>query len=850
MSRPGREFLPQWSVCWATTYTFHPAFFETFLLRRLGEPPLNTVVFADAGRLARLWADIPPDEAWRIRGANREYLVQPVAVGGAFHPKTILLANDRHGLLLVGSGNVGEWGMERGREVFARFDSSNDDDLPSFAVWRSWMGQLIERADAPLLRTRWADVRERTIGWLRPSTVGASLATNSDRPLIEALFDGVAGPVDELRVTAPFFDSGLGALRELVRRAAPKRITVIVGGGASVDGPMLRDFLAGAIAESRLMRFEPFDFVHAKLVALFQGDRVRVLSGSANLSSPALLGVPWEGGNAESGTIVELPRERGQSLFAPPGYELVEATDDDVLDLRFQPSPEEPALPMVLASAILANDGLITVRSSSDPEGKVLTDGTWALTISDGRTVAAAARQDHATLVWLTGPDGAVLSNRVPLADQAALERTLLERRGAGDRPDELQELDLQHPLGRLLAELHQTVLFDIQKDHIDRRPGPPPGEELDDDGFWDRLARDTLASDPRVARYATTDRERGVMADDLEWLLRQLLDEVPAPNTLRLLSGEVIDRAEVERQGISWSPEARLAVRAYNVLYRWCIAVADPRLSWISDDAAVRHTEMLLGVILRIWQQRVWIAEDRLVRLLETLFGALIQTERTLGYLASCAEEERASALVTWRRGPGPDVAAALAFTCLRVHDPARAFAWQPFLIPGLEWGVFDSQSAAALVPTLCDRTPSEGQVTERLVQVAAYTDDAHWCAAHERLLGLKEVRLAKVNNELYPLEVEIVGARGVLADPRVVTLAREALAYKRAPGLRIRAAGDLLTLSVGKPLYGYVGDKPVASIRSVRTETITHLETLGAGFGHLLADDGVAEPEVEVAG
>ena len=28
------------AVCWVTTYTFEPAFFEAFLLRRLGEPPL------------------------------------------------------------------------------------------------------------------------------------------------------------------------------------------------------------------------------------------------------------------------------------------------------------------------------------------------------------------------------------------------------------------------------------------------------------------------------------------------------------------------------------------------------------------------------------------------------------------------------------------------------------------------------------------------------------------------------------------------------------------------------------------------------------------------------------------
>ena len=43
---------------WATTYTFEPVFFESFLLPRLGEPPLNATVLADAYRYADALQDL------------------------------------------------------------------------------------------------------------------------------------------------------------------------------------------------------------------------------------------------------------------------------------------------------------------------------------------------------------------------------------------------------------------------------------------------------------------------------------------------------------------------------------------------------------------------------------------------------------------------------------------------------------------------------------------------------------------------------------------------------------------------------------------------------------------------
>ena len=76
--RISESFSAQWTACWITTYTLDPGYFETFLLRRLGDPPLNATVLVYARRLAAAWEGIDPTESWRLRRANRDYLVRGI----------------------------------------------------------------------------------------------------------------------------------------------------------------------------------------------------------------------------------------------------------------------------------------------------------------------------------------------------------------------------------------------------------------------------------------------------------------------------------------------------------------------------------------------------------------------------------------------------------------------------------------------------------------------------------------------------------------------------------------------------------------------------------------------------
>ena len=188
-----------WTVCWATTYTFEPAFYDVEILRRLGDPPLNAVVLADDLRLARAldeMAGLDAAEQWSLRHANRTYLLRTVRLpGGVFHPKTILVGNRKHGRLLVGSGNIGFAGLDRGREVFHESDSADPDDAPSFASYRSWMDRIVSYVDDGLLRHRWLALHGE-LPWLGANADGARFLHNWSTPIVDQL---VAGWQNEVR---------------------------------------------------------------------------------------------------------------------------------------------------------------------------------------------------------------------------------------------------------------------------------------------------------------------------------------------------------------------------------------------------------------------------------------------------------------------------------------------------------------------------------------------------------------------------------------------------------------------------------------------------------------------------
>jgi hypothetical protein len=832
-------FQGRWQVFWATTYTFDPRVFDEFWLPRLGDLPLNVTILVDFDRLARIWSEVSADERWRLRRVNRDYLVRGVRVtDGAFHPKTYFFANSHEGVLLVGSGNLGLDGLEDGHEMFCRFHSKDAQGLNAIQGWAAWMDRLVKRVDDYLVTARWLDVRSRA-GWLSGPAEPSLFVSNWDRPLLNQVADAFTAPVDELHVLAPFFDAKAQALHRLIALAQPRHVHVYVGRDTSVHGENLIAVLRGSGAEAAVRGFEPDRFVHAKLIGIVSGDEGWLLSGSANLSLAALTRTAASGtGNVEAGVLLRTTSEIVRSAFVPGRLQVIDRPLNSLVDLRYT-KPEEPVpAPLALLSATRQPDHCVRVSYTGQCHMPLFLGAfVGRQPLQDGVTIEPFLEDEDVTLVWLADAAGAPLSNSVPLDDIARLKQCLQERSESGDRPREIDEQDLQTPVGKMLQRLHRACIFDIADTSAVQR-AQAAAEETDDPTFWDRLVQEDLRLDPRFHQYQRLGHAGPDDEDDVFALLRLMLDRTPQPAAFHPVRDGSEDGVDNIRTGKPWSVSRRLQVRLYHVLERWSQAISDPRHRWIDVLAPVRNYTALLGAIAECVAES-HLDRDHIVRLLGTLFGNFIRTERGKGYLFSLTDAERRQAIAELSPSV-QSLAAALAYIALQPSAKWREylFSWQSFLAPALELGIMRAtEDVTTWIGLLVGKPVAAEEIAKRLTWAARYIDDPHWCAMMQRDLSLPKLAF-KVEKMYggYAATLHIDGVPEPFTDSRLVTLVREALAYRKVNGLLLALPNGRMNVQIGETFVARINRIEYESTQIVTHQLMEALEAAGAGWGAML--------------
>jgi hypothetical protein len=842
-----RSFNGRWTSFFATTYSVELEFFDEYLFRRLGEPPLSATILADARTHARLWAT-GGDVLRRLRRVNRDYLLRPVLFGtGAFHPKTYLLGNATEGTLLVGSGNLTLGGVERGHEVFTQFHSGEPKDVGSIRGWRQWMEGIVERLDDHEVTYRWLRLRKECGDWLEGEPVGSQFVATGDQSILDQLAMAIDPPVDELHVMAPFYDRDALALAALIDRFHPRRLLVYVGARTSVHGPALAAIISGFDGQAVLNQIEPLEFVHAKLIGIVTGTKGNLLLGSANLSRAALLGTSELWANVEAGVLVDLTADEMRQAFLPPGSSWTKASLDSVAELEFAADQRPLGFPVHLTSAWPEPDGHITIEFAGElPATAELTAGGEGQPLDSNTTVAPLALPaERGVLAWLRASDGSDLSNRVPLDDRRRLSSWLEERAEAGARPSGLDSGDFETPVGQMLLRLHESCIFDIDETPALARAGGLTGPEVEgQSASWEELeellAKEELARDPRVEHY-----RRGPMYglpddDDVLGLLRLMLDRAPGERGLHLVGGGQEKPPTPDPQpGKRWTPSQRLRVRLFNVLQRWSLALADPRFVWIDPTASVRNYAALLVADAECWEQE-HLPEERVVRLMGTLLGSFIRTERSRGYLLSLSDEEQQRALDRLS-AEARALNAALVYCALRPSAKWRdyLFEWQPALVAGVNLGVFDvGPKSCDVVERLIDKRVHEDEIRDRIKWAAAYIDDERWAARQERDLGFDSVRLTKLDfSRRFGVTLEVSGGEATLDDSQLVSLVRQALAYRKTDGAIVElGAKTRLSVKLGEPVWVRVDEQELCTPNNVDLDDLAELERQGVSFARVV--------------
>lgn len=794
--KPVAAFRANLRACWITTYNLDLGLYDSFLFPRLGDPPLNAVVLADGPRLDRTLEAVPADEQWRLQRANRRWLLRGIRPGGAFHPKTILLADASTVRLLVGSGNLSLSGLDVGHETFTEFTSDNPAGAAAIASWVAWMNRIVAQQGDEVLSDRFS----RLIADLPVSVDVApeGIQHNLDAPLLDQLVAAAPNAAaDHLHLAAPFYDHNLAAVQALLDRLKPRAVTVHLAAGTSVDGPQLHAALRASGANFELRRYvdehgKAVGFVHAKLVGVsFVDGTALLLSGSPNLSRAALLATVGTDSyaNVETATLTSLPAASLAERFTnPPGLTSQPLPTAEVDALTFEPDAEPPPPSVRLLRATRTPDGTVHVVADQP-----LHDD-WLITDGD-RTGAPGRTALDGRLVWLGEPDGAVLSNRVVVDEPGELARQLDVRATTDSgRPRELLIADLDHPLGAVLAYLQQTYILDVAETRAvelaDR------GTDTEDDAsteLWERLASDELHRDPRVSTY---DRLRGRaqgLTDPLADLLAAMLARTP-PETRTALANVFpfptpVDEPAIEedqdRPRSSWSTTARIRVRARNVLRRWADAVGDERLQWIDPLAPLTNFCALVDALAWLYaihhttDDGAVLSEDDLDDIFRRLVDAALPPLESTDEVYELLPDHTLPLL------------AALLYLDIRTGPQMRSriLSWQPRLLRLYELDLLDpTDLTAEYVGQVLWMEITADDILNELYEAIEFIDDQEWCrrTADELQLASLDLEAPGSGQEL-DVRVRVGGIDTPLRDPVTIRLLSELHAYRDTTSVAI---------------------------------------------------------------
>lgn len=226
----------------------------------------------------------------------RSYITGWAACRGVFHPKLALLMGDHDIAAVIGSGNPTMAGWGHNDELWTVLRSGPYGSAGGIGQLGGWLDDLPDAVAMPgyvAAVLREAAARLTAV----PGDTGSARVLHNLR---EGLLSQLPrGPVQELRMSAPFVDPAGEALAEVIATFDPDHVVIgLQEHLTSYDGDAMLRAAGRRDVEFRLLpeRFPR----HGKLLEWDGPDGRHVLVGSANLTASALIRATAGGGTASS----------------------------------------------------------------------------------------------------------------------------------------------------------------------------------------------------------------------------------------------------------------------------------------------------------------------------------------------------------------------------------------------------------------------------------------------------------------------------------------------------------------------------------------------------------------------
>lgn len=373
-----------YTIALFTTFNFEIEFFERAILGRLYDNGIRKVsLFVDADEFEKSLKSI--DAPRTSIGLGKKYIVSPVLIHGAFHPKMVLLLGERKARLIVASSNITTNGYEKHNEVYNVIDYTEKDKdyqdvivsaINSFIT----MNKLSYSLDDELIK----DITDFVYYRKCPNNGERYLIQNCEETILEQVKGKIEEPVNIIKVAVPYYDNKTAALNSLQTTFPDAKINLFVQQGTST----LPKEYSNNFAISLFDKFTDTDlsgngnFYHGK-VFLFKTDKKDyIMYGSANCTVSALGKTHFDGGNVEADILdVGEPGEFDQFF---DNLHIVKGEEISSKKMTYEP---QGYCPLRFISAEMVNEGIDCVLKISGSEECIKLsygDNEFTHTVKDG----------------------------------------------------------------------------------------------------------------------------------------------------------------------------------------------------------------------------------------------------------------------------------------------------------------------------------------------------------------------------------------------------------------------------------------------------------------------------------
>ena len=306
--------------CVMTCYSLDFSFFEERVLPTLRLANIKNVNVLADGHYLEMAQEATTGKEFKH---NKTYNFQPVYETGVFHPKIMLLTGVRHGLLIIGSGNITSSGLSTNDEIWGAFhlDNVGNENAPLFgAVWNylqpyldKSLGFIPQKIEWMRKQSPWLAELPLADGWINLESLNTQIKFIGNTPETSTYFqisqDIPSEELEEMTVISPYYDRSGKQLEQLIGHFEPRMMRCIVDPNSGLLPSELNESTASRISfhswsDCKDDYEDTFNRLHAKLVHWKFKEEEYLLLGSANATIAAMGSGESIAANGEAGVLL------------------------------------------------------------------------------------------------------------------------------------------------------------------------------------------------------------------------------------------------------------------------------------------------------------------------------------------------------------------------------------------------------------------------------------------------------------------------------------------------------------------------------------------------------------------